>query len=99
MKSYRFYRNFAIICCVLFAIDTAVFIVGAINFLSLNPYASDCDNLRMILTAALVFQFYLVYMIIACYKKWKRCIRYRAYKRRRHSKKNDEYSQFIKNYF
>lgn len=99
MKSYRFYRNFAIICGVLFVIDAAVFVVGTIQFLTLNPYDCRCDNLRMIVTAALVFQFYLIYMIIGCYKRWKRCIRYRSYMRKRHSKKNEEYSKFIKNYF
>ncbi len=99
MKSYKFYRNFAIICCVLLMIDTAVFVTGAIQFMYLNPYENECDGLRMIVTAALIFQFYLAYMIIGCYKKWKRCIRYRSYKRKRRIKKNEEYSKFIKNYF
>ena len=101
MKSYKFYRNFAIICGVLFLFATVVFIIGSVKFLYLNPYENTSDSLRVFLSATLIFQIYMVYMVIGCYKKWKRRARYMAYERKtkRSNRKNAEYTAFINNHF
>ena len=100
MKTYRFYRNLAIICGILFMLATIVFVGAAVKFLMLNPYSAETDILRMYLCGALIFQAYLAYMIIACYKKWRRISRYNAFIRlkNRQSKKDAEYSAFINNH-
>lgn len=100
MKTYKFYRNFAIICGVLFLFATVVFIAGSIKFMCLNPYSTETDTLRMYLSGTLIFQTYLAYLIIACYKKWRRVSRYEAFKRRmqRNRKKDAEFSAFINNH-
>jgi amino acid permease len=100
MKSYKFYRNFAIICGVLFFIATVIFVVGIVKFLYLNPYNSTADSLRLFLSATLIFQFYMVYLILGCYRKWERSARYRAYEhiRNRRRRKDAEFSEFINNH-
>lgn len=100
MKSYKFYRNFAIICGVLFLFATVVFVGAAVKFFMLNPYSADTDNLRLYLCGALFFQTYLAYLIFACYKKWRFVSRYEAFKRRmqRNRKKDAELTAFINNH-
>lgn len=101
MKTYKFYRNLAIICGVLFVFATFVFVMGTVEFMILNPYSKETDTMRIYLCGALFFQTYLAYMIIACYKKWRKVSRYQAFKRKmqRNHKKNTEFSAFVKNYF
>ena len=100
MKTYRFYRNLAIICGILFVLATIVFFAGAVKFIMMNPYSTETDTLRMYLCGTLIFQAYLAYMIIACYKKWRNVSRYEAFKRkmRRSRKKDAEFSAFINNH-
>lgn len=100
MKTYRFYRNLAIICGVLFVFATIVFFVAAVKFFMLNPYSADTDILRIYLCGALFFQIYLAYLIFACYKKWRFVSRYEAFKRRmlRNRKKDAELTAFINNH-
>lgn len=100
MKSYKFYRNFAIICVVLFAFATVIFFVATVKYLYLNPYGGESDSLRLIVAGAITFQTYLVYLIVGCYKKWRRISRYNAFIRlkNRKNKMDAEYSAFINNH-
>lgn len=100
-KTYKFYRNFAILCGVLFVMATIIFFIATVKFLMLNPYGAETDSLRLLIAGTIIIQSYLAYLIVGCYRKWRRCIRYTASQNafKRHRKRDAEYAAFIKKYF